>query len=109
MQTNPTPTLLRAFWRVLFSATLGVATGASGQTPARPPASQPATSSQEAIVLSPFEVTTEKDTGFVAAGSLAGGRLAGELRDTPVAYSVITREFIDALEITDLLQATTWS
>ncbi len=64
--------------------------------------------SEQAIVLSPFEVTTDQDTGFVASGSLAGGRLATELRDTPVAYSVMTREFIDALAITDLLEASHW-
>ncbi len=63
---------------------------------------------EETIELSPFEVTTDKDSGFVAAGSFAGGRLATELRDTPVAYSVMTREFIDALAITDLLEATHW-
>ncbi|MGH7943955.1 MAG: TonB-dependent receptor plug domain-containing protein [Opitutaceae bacterium] len=70
---------------------------------ARPPGEK------DAVVLSPFEVTTDRDTGFAAAGSLAGGRLAGELRDTPVAYSVMTREFIDALGIVDLLEATHWS
>src|SRR4051812_48882685 len=42
------------------------------------------------IVLSPFEVNTDQDRGFVAASSLAGGRLAGDLKDTPVAYSVLT-------------------
>ncbi|MGH8018058.1 MAG: hypothetical protein ACREIA_07170, partial [Opitutaceae bacterium] len=84
MQINPTPTHLRAFWRVLFAATLGAATGASGQTPAPQPAAPPAPA-EDAVVLSPFEVTTDQDTGFAAAGSLAGGRLAGELRDTPVA------------------------
>ena len=62
-----------------------------------------------AIMLSPFEVNTEKDTGFAAASSLAGGRLAGDLRDTPVAYSVITRDFIDALGITDLQSAAEWT
>ncbi|MGH7955683.1 MAG: secretin and TonB N-terminal domain-containing protein [Opitutaceae bacterium] len=66
-------------------------------------------SEKDAIVLSPFEVTTDKDTGFAAAGSLAGGRLAGELRDTPVAYSVMTREFIDALGVVDLFEASEWS
>ena len=45
----------------------------------------------ETIVLSPFEVRTDLDTGFVATTSLAGGRLAGRLQDTPVAYSVLTR------------------
>ncbi len=64
---------------------------------------------EETIELSPFEVTTDKDTGFAANSSLAGGRLATELRDTPIAYSVMTREFIDALGITDLFEATEWS
>jgi len=59
----------------------------------------------DAVVLTPFEVSTNKDNGFAAAGSLAGGRLASDLRDTPAAYSVITREFIDALGITDLQAA----
>ena len=63
----------------------------------------------DAVVLTPFEVSTDKDNGFAAAGSLAGGRLASELRDTPVAYSVITREFIDALGITDLQAAAEWA
>ena len=60
-------------------------------------------------MLSPFTVSTERDTGFVAASSLAGGRLATDLRDTPVAYSVITRDFIDALQITNAFEAAAWS
>ncbi|MGH7944475.1 MAG: secretin and TonB N-terminal domain-containing protein, partial [Opitutaceae bacterium] len=43
----------------------------------------------DVLRLSPFEVQTDRDTGFAATSSLAGGRLATELRDTPVAYSVI--------------------
>lgn len=54
----------------------------------------------DAIMLTPFEVSSEKDNGFAAASSLAGGRLAGDLRPTPVAFSVITRDFIDALGVT---------
>jgi outer membrane receptor protein involved in Fe transport len=64
---------------------------------------------EKAIELSPFEVTSDQDRGFAAAGSLAGGRLASDLRDTPAAYSVVTRDFIDALGITDLNEATRWS
>jgi outer membrane receptor protein involved in Fe transport len=63
----------------------------------------------ETIELSPFVVNTGKDVGFVASSALAGGRLAGDLRDTPVAYSVLTREFIDALNLTDLISATEWT
>lgn len=63
----------------------------------------------ETITLSPFTVSTDKDVGFVATSSLAGGRLASDLADTPAAYSVITREFIDALNLTDLNQAIEWT
>ncbi len=59
--------------------------------------------------MTPFTVATEKDEGFVAAASLAGGRLATDLRDTPVAYSVLTRDFLDTLGLFDQEQALTWS
>lgn len=79
---------------------------AFSQTPATPPMPNGATA---AVVLSPFEVNTTRDVGFVAASSLAGGRLAGDLRDTPAAYSVLTREFIDALGLTELAEANRWA
>jgi outer membrane receptor protein involved in Fe transport len=65
--------------------------------------------SGEVVVLSPFVVNSDKDVGFVATSSLAGGRLAGDLKDTPAAYSVQTREFIDALGLTNLADAATWA
>ena len=63
----------------------------------------------EAIVLSPFTVNSDRDRGFVAASALAGGRLSTDLRDTPVAYSVLTRDFIDALNLTNLTMAQQWT
>lgn len=63
----------------------------------------------EVFELSPFVVSTEEDDGFVAANSLAGGRLSSSLKDTPAAYSVQTREFIDALDIVDLSEALEWT
>ncbi|MEI6052511.1 MAG: TonB-dependent receptor plug domain-containing protein, partial [Opitutaceae bacterium] len=62
-----------------------------------------------AVKLSPFEVNTSRDQGFVAASSLAGGRLASDLVDTPVAYSVQTRQFLDALNLSDLNEAINWT
>src|SRR5690242_21652759 len=73
------------------------------------PSPAPAAAAEDAIKLSPFEVNTSRDTGFAAASSMAGGRLATDLRDTPVAYSVITRDFIDALNLTDLQAAAEWT
>lgn len=64
---------------------------------------------EESVVLSPFVISTDRDSGFVAASSLAGGRLAGDLKDTPVAYSVQTREFLDALVIGDVTEASKWT
>jgi len=74
-----------------------------------PTATAPAPRAGEAVQLTPFTVNTDRDTGFAAASALAGGRLATDLRDTPAAYSVINREFIEALNLTDLMDAQNWS
>ncbi|WP_414664695.1 TonB-dependent receptor plug domain-containing protein [Horticoccus sp. 23ND18S-11] len=72
-------------------------------------ATTPGATGDAAIRLTPFTVNTDRDTGFAAASALAGGRLATDLRDTPAAYSVINRDFIDALNLTDLQQAQNWA
>lgn len=74
-----------------------------------PTAPSAATAAGPVVELTPFVVNTDKDTGFAASSALAGGRLATDLRDTPAAYSVITREFIDALNLIDLQAAAEWS
>lgn len=81
----------------------------AAQTAPPASASAGAAAAQGPITLAPFEVNTSQDVGFVANSSLAGGRLAGELKDTPAAYSVLTREFIDALGLTDLSEANRWA
>jgi outer membrane receptor protein involved in Fe transport len=92
--------------RSLLAAVFGwlaASTPMSAQSQPTPPDKDPT------VVLSPFTVNTDRDTGFVAASSLAGGRLATDLADTPVAYSVLTRDFIDALGITNAFDAADWS
>ncbi len=79
----------------------------AGTAPAATPAEE--AKKEEIVVLSPFRVSAEKDEGFVATSALAGGRLNTELKNTPVAYSVLTRDFLDALTLTDQEQALTWS
>lgn len=92
------PLLLAAVFAVVSPAVLPAQT-----------APAPDLKRESTVTLSPFEVTTDRDTGFVAASSLAGGRLATDLKDTPVAYSVLTRDFIDALQITNAFEAASWS
>ncbi len=101
-QHNESPPVKNHNFFALIAAWLVAGPATYAQT-----ASAPA--KDEAVTLSPFEVRTDRDTGFVAASSLAGGRLASDLKDTPVAYSVLTREFIDALAIDDLSQAIEWT
>lgn len=64
----------------------------------------------EIVVLSPFEVSTEVDSGYTAERTLAGNRLSTELRDVGSAVSVVTKEFLRDVGATDnasLLQYTT--
>src|ERR1043166_1401716 len=95
----------RAFVFVLFAA----ADAARAQVAPPTSAPPPTRNSADAIVLSPFTVSTDKDEGFVAASSLAGGRLSTDLKDTPLAYSVLTRDFLDALSRHDVESALFWS
>jgi iron complex outermembrane receptor protein len=62
---------------------------------------RPATAA-EVVELSPFEVNTSRDVGYVAENTLAGSRLNARLRDTAGSVAVLTKEFLDDLAITDL-------
>ena len=97
------PLALLATWLALGVAPAQLAHGADA------PASTGPKSTDEVLVLTPFTVDSKRDVGFVAASALAGGRLATDLKDTPVAYSVLTREFIDALGISDVTEASAWT
>ena len=61
------------------------------RAPVAPTAPTAPKADAETVTLSPFTVSTDKDVGFVATSSLAGGRLAGNLADTPAAASAATR------------------
>ena len=64
---------------------------------------------EEAIVLSPFEVVTDKDDGFAAANAGTATRLALDMRDVPAPFSAMTRDFIDALVVTNFSEAASWA
>jgi iron complex outermembrane receptor protein len=63
--------------------------------PADSTRSSAAVDPESTIMLSPFQVTTDKDVGYAAANSLSGSRLNTELRNTPAAISVFTKDFLD--------------
>ena len=77
--------------------------------PAAGPAA-PASTEEEIVVLSPFEVTASESTGYVATTTMAGSRINTELRDVGSAISVVTAEFLRDTGATNnqtLLQYTT--
>lgn len=60
--------------------------------------------------LSPFEVTTEASSGYLATNTLAGTRINAELKDFGAAVSVYTEDFlqdIDATSVEEILTYTT--
>jgi hypothetical protein len=62
------------------------------------------------VVLSPFEVNTDKDNGYAATETLAGTRIRTNLADVASAIQVITKDFMQDINATNsgsLLQYTT--
>ena len=99
------PTLPLPLSRPLLALGLVLAAAAPdsrGQTAAPSAATRPA---EDAVVLSPFEVSTGRDVGYLATNSLAGSRLNASLKDTPAAIDVFTKEFLADIGATNLEQA----
>ncbi len=112
MKTPGIPSRFACNRLALFSPALAllIVSNAGAQVSAPPTAdTKKSAGADELVTLTPFTVGTDQDAGFAATSAIAGGRLASELRDTPVAYSVINREFIDALNLTDLQAAQNWA
>jgi iron complex outermembrane recepter protein len=65
-------------------------------------------SKKETIVLSPFEVSTDRDVGYTAGNTLSGGRVDTPLEITPGSISVMTKEFMEDFNVTDMNQAGSW-
>ncbi|RXK53831.1 TonB-dependent receptor [Oleiharenicola lentus] len=98
--------------RTVVFALFAAAASGQGLLAQTAPAPTPATPAEqeEVLVLSPFEVTAEEDTGYVATSTLAGTRIRTDLKDVGSAISVITKEFMKDIGATDnstLLQYTT--
>jgi iron complex outermembrane receptor protein len=97
-KTNPLPAQLGIAVFLSF-CTLAPA---AAQT-ATPPPATPAP--EDTIVLSPFEVRTDKDQGYVATSSLAGSRFNTSLNDIASPISVMTKEFLNDIGFVDVNQA----
>lgn len=95
----------------VFIALAVSAFSARAQTVPAPPAqpSERDTSSRDqTITLSPFTVSTEKDTGYMAADVMSGGQLATNLLKTATDVTVLTRDFLDDIGAVDMQHAQIW-
>lgn len=89
------PTSFRLRPRLAFA---GLAAAAALHAQSLPPrATQPAASAatETPVVLSPFTVSTEGDTGYLAQNSLSGSRLNTSLADLAAPITAFTAEFIE--------------
>jgi iron complex outermembrane recepter protein len=84
--TSPHVARARPFAFALLTASLTAQTS---------PAPAPARTSDDTIVLSAFEVTTQEDRGYLAAESTTGTRYAVKPLEVPFSVGVITSEFIE--------------
>lgn len=98
--STPTMTTTRS-----LAAGLGAAIAALTNTvlTAQTAPVSPATSG-ETVVLSIFEVTSDRDEGYRSTQTIAGTRTLEELRDTPNSISIINRELIDDLGATTIAE-----
>lgn len=55
----------------------------------------------DVVELTPFEVTSVKDTGYQATETLAGTRIRTDLKDVGAALSVYTKDFLNDIGATD--------
>jgi outer membrane receptor for ferric coprogen and ferric-rhodotorulic acid len=91
-----------AGWLPALLALLSAGPAVAQTAPADPKDTAP-------ITLSPFEVQTDKDSGYTATSTLAGSRLNTSLRDTPAAISVFTKEFLDDIGAINVTEALVYS
>lgn len=95
--------------RLTFVVGLALACGALLPLAAQPQPTTPQNDEEDVIVLTPFDVKTNSDVGYVATSSLAGGRTDTPLKDTPAAISVITKEFMTDIAATGIRDVAEWT
>lgn len=88
--------------------TLGAQPALRAQTTASE-TTPPKTEKDDVYQLTPFVVNTDKDTGYVAVDSLAGGRTNTPIKFTPASMSAVTRTAIDDIGIQNVREALKWT
>ncbi len=94
---------------IVLALTLAVIPLLRAQTAPAASSTSAAAPKAEAILLTPFEVSTDKDRGYFGGSTLAGGRADTPLKITPASISVMTKEFLEDFDLTDMNQSLAWT
>ncbi|MEO7797183.1 MAG: TonB-dependent receptor plug domain-containing protein [Opitutaceae bacterium] len=95
--SSPPPSVKKPSSLSLFASLLAVgAASAQAQTaPGEPP------TTTAPVVLSPFTVSSEKDTGYQSSDTLAGSRLSTPIKDIAASISVYNKDFLNDIGATN--------
>jgi hypothetical protein len=96
-----------AFRRATLATSFCFAGSLFGQAVATPTPSTPSQApGQESVVeLSPFVISENSETGWIATETLAGSRLRTNFKDVPNQIETLTRDFMDDLGVSNIDQA----
>ncbi|MBM3856171.1 MAG: hypothetical protein FJ399_23935, partial [Verrucomicrobia bacterium] len=92
---------LRHWWRLALAAAPLAALAQTAPSSAVPSSAR----DESPVELSPFVVTTDKDVGYLAANTMSGSRLNTPLIDTPASISEMTKEFLEDIGATEMMNA----
>ncbi|MBI2498381.1 MAG: hypothetical protein HYV75_10880, partial [Opitutae bacterium] len=99
---------MKTYTKRLVALALAATASLMAQTTSAPPAVA-VDQNEKPLVLEKFVVNTEKDNGYIAVDSLAGGRTNTPIKFTPASMSSLTRNFIDDLGIQNVREALQWA
>lgn len=75
---------------------------AAQPSPVAPTASLPAPSEPGVVSLSPFQVTSDRDYGYVKTNSITATRIGARIMDTPLQIQVLSEDFLQDTNMTDI-------
>lgn len=91
----------------LLALLLALPASAQQTAPASPAAPAAPAKKDDTVVLSPFVVNTQKDSGYFAANTLAGSRMSTNIADLAASISVVTKQQMQdtgSLDINDVFR-----
>jgi iron complex outermembrane recepter protein len=95
-------------WPALFLS-CQILMSAAAQTVSAPAPVGSSGGEEDVVELSPFQVSSDRDVGYLATSSLAGSRFNTALKDTPAAISVLTPEFLADIGAFNLTEALSYA